>query len=101
MKHLCDRVTFEEAVKLRKAGCTVETDYYYKVDATDSSKHTLTRMIIKTDWNNWNGGSKRAFSAPTYAEVLDWLMDTGYDYFAYTLRDYLDHFLPSVKTTED
>lgn len=76
MKHLTDIVSYDEAVKLKEFGCNIETSVIYKI-GSDGKTINLTNMLTQRDWNSL---SKRAISAPTYAEVLDWLMDNGYDW---------------------
>ena len=76
MKHLTDIVSYDEAVKLKNFGCNIETSVMYKIEV-DGKTINLTRMLTQRDWNSL---SNRVVSAPTYAEVLDWLIDNGYDW---------------------
>ena len=72
MKKLCDTVTYAEAVKLKNYGCKVETDMAYKIDDCDKGKIKLVKFISSRDWNS---EGSRVFSAPTYAEVIDWMIE--------------------------
>jgi len=75
MKHLTDIVSYDEAIKLRDCGCNIEISKMYKVDSNHKDVK-LVNMITQRDWNHL---CHRTISAPTYAEVIDWLMDKGCD----------------------